>query len=589
MLRNRCLSLLLGLLLVTGGAPLLAQSLVIAELHYAPAGDADEEFLELLNAGTTPASLAGLNFTAGITYTFTAGSLAPGGRVVVCRDRAKFAARYGNVAELAPGTYSGRLDNAGETVTLANAAGLPLFTVRYGVAGDWPARANALGSSLELAAPAADPALPATWRPSAEYGGSPGRAGTGPRGRLVINELLAHTDPPLEDAVELYNPGASPLDISGWYLSDSVDNPRKYRIPPGTVVPARGFRVIYEYQFDSPFPAAGDSPFTFNSARPDGCVILAADPAGNPLEWIDSVEFGPSINGVSFGRFPDGSGPWTTLSDLSLGSPVRAGNPPEWIAQFRLGPGASNAPPLVGPLVFTRLQYHPAIGADEFLELQNIGPAPLPLFDPAYPENRWALAGGIEFTFPAAFTVQPGEKFLVVPVNPEFFRARYGLPPATRIVGPYTNALNNAGERIEILRPDTPQLPPHPDAGLVPYVRVESVNYLPTAPWPVGASGTGTAIRRVNPAAYADQAANWTLDTPLPPTAPSLAASLPTPGKVRLSWAGQAGVTLVLEGRPDLSRPWQKLADLPAPAADGPQARDLDAAGTGLLVRLRVP
>jgi hypothetical protein len=33
---------------------------------------------------------------------------------------------------------------------------------------------------------------------------------------VVINEALTHTDPPVEDAIELYNPTTAPADISGW-------------------------------------------------------------------------------------------------------------------------------------------------------------------------------------------------------------------------------------------------------------------------------------------------------------------------------------------------------------------------------------
>jgi hypothetical protein len=45
-----------------------------------------------------------------------------------------------------------------------------------------------------------------------------------------------------------------------------------------------------------------------------------------------------------------------------------------------------------------------------------------------------------------------------------------------------TPALANEGNDIELLKPDPPQLPPHPDAGFVPYVLVEHVHYLPPRP-----------------------------------------------------------------------------------------------------------
>ena len=82
------------------------------------------------------------------------------------------------------------------------------------------------------------------WRSSTEYLGSPGVAGVGPLRRIVINELLAHTDPPLEDAIELHNLTEQPIDIGGWYLSSQRANPTRFRIPKPWVVPAKGYTVF---------------------------------------------------------------------------------------------------------------------------------------------------------------------------------------------------------------------------------------------------------------------------------------------------------------------------------------------------------
>ena len=38
---------------------------------------------------------------------------------------------------------------------------------------------------------------------------------------LVINEVLTHTDPPLEDAIEVQNTGTNTLNIAGWWISNS--------------------------------------------------------------------------------------------------------------------------------------------------------------------------------------------------------------------------------------------------------------------------------------------------------------------------------------------------------------------------------
>ena len=92
---------------------------------------------------------------------------------------------------------------------------------------------------------------------------------------VVVNELLTHTDPPLEDAVEFANPTAQPVDISHWWLSNNRDDPMRYRISAGTVIPAGGFKVFYEYQFNP-----NDLGFTYNSYEPGEVVLFSGDAAG---------------------------------------------------------------------------------------------------------------------------------------------------------------------------------------------------------------------------------------------------------------------------------------------------------------------
>ena len=70
----------------------------------------------------------------------------------------------------------------------------------------WPGRADGKGSTLEVIDPAADLANSENWRSSSEYGGTPGSAGEGPATSILINEVLAHTDVPVLDTIELHNP-----------------------------------------------------------------------------------------------------------------------------------------------------------------------------------------------------------------------------------------------------------------------------------------------------------------------------------------------------------------------------------------------
>jgi hypothetical protein len=352
---------------------------------------------------------------------------------------------------------------------------------------------------------------------------TPGEPNYLPLTTVVISEVLSHTDPPLEDAVELANATGADVDVGGWFLSDSLANLKKYRIANGTSVGANGFRVFYEYQLTGVGDPGALEPFTFDSARGDLAVLSQADGGGNLTGYRSQFRFGASSNGVSFGRVI------TSVSEeLAATSGRSFGNDsPGTLAQFRSGAGSNNPPPLVGPVVINELMFHPVSGGEEdedeeFVELCNLTTNGVALYDATYPSNRWRLAGGVDFTFPSGATMSPRSYLLVVGFSPQSnpgaladFRAKYGVPQSFPIYGPYSGKLDNAGEAVELLRPDRPQLS-GPDAGYVPQISVDRVEYDDALPWPAGADGTGSSLQRRRPNRYGNEPLSWKAE---PPTA----------------------------------------------------------------------
>lgn len=140
-----------------------------------PFEDEDFEFLELKNVGPKPLNLAGVRFTEGVLFTFTNGPAATipaGGRVLVVRNAAAFASRYGVNLPVA-GEYLGNLANEGETLRLEDAVGEVVWEFHYDDA--WFATADGGGRSLEPVSPESDLDVAAGWRATEQTGGSPGR------------------------------------------------------------------------------------------------------------------------------------------------------------------------------------------------------------------------------------------------------------------------------------------------------------------------------------------------------------------------------------------------------------------------------
>jgi hypothetical protein len=88
------------------------------------------------------------------------------------------------------------------------------------------------------------------------------------------------------------------------------------------------------------------------------------------------------------------------------------------------------------------------------------------------------------------------------------FRAKFSVPVNVPVFGPWTGRLDNKSDSVELVKPDSVQLPPHPDAGFVPQVLVDKVHYSASAPWP-SAAGNGLSLQRFVLAAYGNEPTNW--------------------------------------------------------------------------------
>jgi len=157
----------------------------ITEIMYNPAPggalDNDEyEFLELKNIGTASVKLDGAKLTKGVSYAFPPTgnlSLASGACIVVAKNRAAFTSRYPSSSiRLAPGVYTGSLDNAGETIELQDRTNSTILEFKY--EDSWFSKTDGQGYSLTIKNPA-NPNLdswgdPGVWQPSPQQGGSPG-------------------------------------------------------------------------------------------------------------------------------------------------------------------------------------------------------------------------------------------------------------------------------------------------------------------------------------------------------------------------------------------------------------------------------
>jgi hypothetical protein len=515
--------------------------LLLTEIHYNPAGVDDYEFVEIYNAGTNLLDLTNVRLAGGVDFLFPNNfRLAPGAFALVVENVPAFESRYR--ANTSPyyypgltvaGAWSGALNNSGETLTLLASNNAPLLSVSYEASGSWPGRAEDKGSSLELRSPAAvvstnltalnaNLARGANWRSSTLYHGSPGRLDTVPRA-VVISEVVSHTDVGV-DWIELQNVSGATVTLSNHFLSDSYAQPFRYALAANTTITAGGFLIRDASQLGFGFSELGSD------------ILLAEASGTNILRFVDTTDIPAAEREEPFGRYPrsDGVVDFTELRAKS---------------QF-----ATNALPRIGPVVFSEIMYNPTNGNVEYVELVNLTHTNVLLYDSLRPSNRWELSDAVDFLFPSNQVLAPGAVAIVCATNPATFRAQYGVSASVPVYGPWTGALNNAGESLRLRRPGDPET-----NGVVPYYRVDRVRYEPLSPWPTAADGGGASLERVTLEGYGNDPANW-----------QASATGGTPGvftgnrQPNLSADGNTTVTegesvFISVGGSDLDEPWQSV------------------------------
>jgi hypothetical protein len=487
------------------GSPFLLR---INEWMANPRGN-DDDWFELYNADPArPVALGGLRLTDDLT------------------DRLKFAipplsfAGWGDdgfvqfIADENPDAGADHVDfklaTEGESIGLSTASGVLIDSINFGPQANGVSEGRFPDGAVTLQV------FPGTETPAAS------------NRRLlrdiVISEVLARSDPPFEDAIELHNPGYGAVDLGGWFVSDSRSDARRFRIPDGTILQPGERLVFYEAQFNPDF---GPPPsFSLDGAGGETVFLSTATPAGVLTGFRAEADFGAAASGVSWGRHQTSVGfDFTPLAARTFGA-----DNPATVEEFRAGTGLPNAAPLVGAVVINEIMYHPPGDGtndntlEEFIELRNITGDPVPLFHTNFTTNTWRLRDAVDFDFPTDVTLPPNGLLLVVNFNPtntaqlDAFRAKYSVDSGVPIYGPYGGRLGNDDENIELYRPDAPQPLGAPDAGSVPYLQVDRVRYDDRAPWASAADGNtngiGASLQRLPGALYGNDPVNWIAGVP---------------------------------------------------------------------------
>ena len=107
-----------------------------------------------------------------------------------------------------------------------------------------------------------------------------------------------------DDWCELYNSGFNSIDLNGFYLTDDISRPDKYKLPDEII--QGGEHTLYWLDKNT-WQGENHAPFKLSS---DGEELALFYKSSNSWELVDYISFESIENDISYGRAFDGANEW---------------------------------------------------------------------------------------------------------------------------------------------------------------------------------------------------------------------------------------------------------------------------------------
>ena len=248
----------------------------VVDMYHPATNETALEWLELHNQMAVNVDLSGWSISGGINYSFPEGTVITGnGYLVVALSPSDLQNATGITNVVGP--YSGRLSNSGDTLNLRNK--------------NKRVMSNAVATIT----------ITNTVAVTSQY--------------VVINEWMADNSGPggvldpdgnlYSDWLELYNPNTISVDLSGCYMTDSLDTPTKWQIPANTTIAPQGYLLIWADKLTNLNTTVTNSALHANfklSKSGSDLGLYASD----KTPW-HTLTFGAQYQNVSQGFYPDGN------------------------------------------------------------------------------------------------------------------------------------------------------------------------------------------------------------------------------------------------------------------------------------------
>ncbi len=284
-----------------------------------------------------------------------------------------------------------------------------------------------------------------------------------------------------DDWIEIYNSGASAVNLAGYYITDDDSIPTKYQIPftnsSKTTIPAGGFIVLWADKT----PGQGEDHLGFSlSSKGERIQLHLSD----GITLVDKCKFGKQTGTISEGLDVDGG-----LNYIPFGSPT---------------PGASNGNvcAIIPPkLKVNEVNYNSNLfsNSGDWVELYNTTNMPVDL-------SGWTFHDeGNVFIVPNGHTISPHGYYVLAAKATSFTNV---FPSVPNHVGDFDFNLGSKEQLILFSASGC---------------QVERMSYSDNPPWPSEPDGTGPTLSLIDTTYDNDIPGSWASST-------AGGASVGTPG-----------------------------------------------------------
>ena len=140
-----------------------------------------------------------------------------------------------------------------------------------------------------------------------------------PAQEIFINEIMSNNqdfideDGEQDDWFELYNASPNTINLVGWYLTDDLGEPDKYKIETNLYIESNGFQLLWA-DGDTENDFTNHVPFKLSSG---GEEIAIFRKEGNDFILVDHIIFPALQTNISYGRSLDAGEDWQQFGHYS--------------------------------------------------------------------------------------------------------------------------------------------------------------------------------------------------------------------------------------------------------------------------------